>query len=104
MSVALADTGTMAPLASPESVLVKLIVDTVGTPPPDGKSVTKPPDVLRLGETMVTLMVTAFAPTGTPQSPWIWKLRVALAVNAGPPSVPAALRVSTARQGVTAKY
>jgi hypothetical protein len=97
--VAFVDTGTMAPLASAESALLKLIVDTAGISPPDGKSVTNPPVLLKLGETTVTLTVTAFAPTGTPHTPWIWKLRVSLAVRAGPPSVPEALRVSTALHG-----
>src|SRR5689334_674731 len=58
------------------------------------------------GDTMVTLMVTAAEPFGTPQLPWIWNARgrVPGQVRAGPPSVPVAFRVSTTRHGVREWY
>ncbi len=50
------------------------------------------------------LSETAFADVGTPHTPRMVKLRVLLAAMIGPPSTLLGLRVSTIRQGLSAKY
>ena len=89
--------GTIAPFARAGSPARKLIVETLGYVPPEGHRAKKPSCV---GETTVTLMETALAVPGTPQTPFIENLR---SVEAGtmPPNP---VRVSTARHGVIAKY
>jgi hypothetical protein len=52
---------------------------------------------------MVTLSDTAFAEGGTPQSPRTAKSRCIFVPKIGPPFVEFGLRVSTTRQGGTAK-
>jgi hypothetical protein len=57
------------------------------------------------GETMVRFKVAAWAPIGTAQTPWIWKLRAELVWRAGPPfTIPELKRVSATRQGVREWY
>src|ERR1700687_141801 len=69
--------GTMAPLASAESALVQLMGETFGSAWFGGYRVRKPPPEgpVMFGFAMVTLIVAAAAPLGTPQLPWIWKTR-----------------------------
>src|ERR1700674_3473469 len=57
-----------------------------------------------VGVTTVALMVTAWAPFGTPQLPWIRKSCGPGLVSAAPPVGPLGERVSKTRQGVTGKY
>src|ERR1044071_8790588 len=90
-SFALADSGTMAPLASAGSPGVQLIVDTVGTAVPEGNRVRWPK---LFGWVMVTLSATALASAGTPQLPRMGKLRTTSLWRMGPPVGPAGLRVS----------
>src|SRR5262245_29915044 len=72
----------------------------MGSDPPDGQMVSQ---LNIVGLVTVMFSEAAFAVSGTPHRPRIWKLRVVVPM-AGPPLVPTGLRVSTARQGVSGKY
>src|ERR1700749_287182 len=91
-SFGLVDSETTAPFAItiPDW---KLMVEMFGSGAPDGKSRRWP---LLPGPNTVTFRAAAFAPTGTPHTPWTWKSRVVLATRA-PPTPD---RVSTSRHGV----
>src|SRR5262249_24511934 len=95
--------GTIAPLAIAGSPAAALIVDTSGIAVRYG-NIDKNPSAL--GCTSVTFNTAAFAVFGTPQAAGatsIGKFRAAPDDNAGPPTTPGGLRVSTIRHGVTEK-
>ena len=91
---------TMAPLARDGSFWVKLIVETTGRVVPAGQIVRNEAVV---APATVTFSDTAAAPAGTPQLLRTAKLRWVPVPRIGPPFVETGLRVSTTRQGATAK-
>src|SRR5262245_2754757 len=76
----------------------QLIVLESGPSPPEGYTRRSPKLV---GLVMVRFSATALAEAGTPQTPARTNSRCPPDVRAGPPRGPFALRVSTARHGVT---
>jgi hypothetical protein len=74
----------------------KVLAAGIDSPP--GKTVRNPAAV---GSTAVTFRATAFAVTGTPQTPHTGKLRGVPAASTGPPKGPVAARVSAMRHGAS---
>src|ERR1700753_3067966 len=76
---------------------LKLIVEVTAQPP----GVVKVPNPAVAGPTTVTLADTATARVDTPHWPAKSNIRLVPAARAGPPNGPAAVRVSSSRQGAT---